>query len=185
LHTGKLGLFGGRSEEAPTVANVEAIWAKQVFYAPDPTRNGAMSPGLAGKLYFFGPDHKQPLIADGNVIIDLYDDTSRPDSSGPRPIEKWSLDCETLQRFLKRDLIGNVYTVMLPWGTQHPGISQVHFTVRYEPRVGEPISITSMPIMVDHAKPPVGAILPGPVVPVPGPSLPQTAPNMLPPPLPN
>src|SRR5262249_41445546 len=51
----------------------------------------------------------------------------------------WRIDQDTLQRLLRRDMIGWGYTLFLPWGTYKPEITQVHLKVRYEPAHGTPV----------------------------------------------
>jgi hypothetical protein len=168
---GNLPLVGADSSKSSAAAKqsdcIEAVWLKEVIMAPDIQRNGAPAPGLAGKLYIFGPDVGKPKLVEGNVIIDLYDDTPRGENSTPRHIEQWRFEGNTLAPFLKRDLVGDVYSLLLPWGTYSRDIRRVHFAVRYEPANAAPVTTTSGTISLEHPMVPAGshpAQLPPPIV---------------------
>jgi hypothetical protein len=110
-------------------------WQPQVRFSPDPARHGANNAGLAGRVYLFGQDMSFPLIADGALVIDLYDETSNQ----PVLLEEWKFDKETLKKQARRDAVGWGYTVFLPWGTYRPEISKVWLKARFEPLQGLPL----------------------------------------------
>ncbi len=131
------------------VCQAVATWNHQVVFAADPAHGGAEAPGLVGRLYLFGPEISYPLIDDGSVVVDLFDDT-RPASEGqPIPLEEWRIDSATLKRLAKRDMIGWGYTLFLPWGTYKPDISQVHLKVRYITAKGNPFFAESGPLTLN------------------------------------
>jgi hypothetical protein len=132
------------------VCQIVATWNHQVAFVPDPVHGGAEAPGLAGRLYLFGPEISFPLIDDGSVVVDLYDDTKPAGEGQPIPLEEWRLDPATLKRLAKRDMIGWGYTLFLPWGTYKPEISQVHLKVRYVTAKGNPFFAESGPMTLDR-----------------------------------
>ena len=89
-------------------------------------------------MYLFGDGSDCPLIGDGCVVLDLYDDT-HPAGNNPIPLEEWRIDRATLKRLLRRDAVGWGYTLFLPWGTYKPDITQVQLRLRYEPVNGTPL----------------------------------------------
>src|SRR5262249_30512390 len=103
-------------EEMPAepVAQVAARWEKQVLYAPDPVHGGASTPGLACRLYLFGMLPGNPLVGDGSVVVDLFDDPPVASGGQSRLLEKWCIDKDTLKRLLRGDVVGDGYTLFLP-----------------------------------------------------------------------
>src|SRR5262245_31497220 len=112
---------------------VVAWWSNQVMWTPDPTHGGAPTPGLAGRVYLFGPEIDFPLVGDGALVVDLLDVATVGPDGKPVLLEEWRLDKDTLKRLLKRDIVGWGYTVFLPWGTYRPEVSRIQLMVRYEP----------------------------------------------------
>src|SRR2546430_4724237 len=103
----------GSDEPMPhgAVCQIVATWNHQVVFAPDPTHNGAPTPGLTGRLYLFGQEVSFPLVEEGSLIVDLFDDTKSADTKPavdgqPIPLEEWRLDPATLKRLAKKDMIG-------------------------------------------------------------------------------
>jgi hypothetical protein len=133
----------------PPVSQIAATWENKVFYAPDPAHGGAPSPGLAGRLYLFGEETGHPLVGDGSVLVDLFDDMAVASGGQPRLIEKWILDKDTVKRLLRKDMIGQGYTLFLPWGTFKPETTQVHLMVTYTPQKGNPLYSPSSTITLN------------------------------------
>jgi hypothetical protein len=147
-----------RSDDEPpppgTPCQVVAWWQPHVVFAPDPARNGVSAPGLAGRLYLFGQEVGFPMVGDGSVVVDLYDETNCPagrpagqapgppaGQAGAQPVlqEEWRIDPVTLKRLLRRDRIGWGYTLFLPWGRYRPDLTRVQLRVRYVPDHGSPV----------------------------------------------
>ena len=152
----------GSDEAMPhgAVCQVVATWNHQVVFAPDPTHGGTPTAGLAGRLYLFGPEVSFPLVEEGSLIVDLFDDTKpaadRSTEAGqPLPLEEWRLDPSTLKRLVKRDMIGYGYTLFLPWGTYKPEINQIHLKVRFVTAKGNSYYADSGRVSLDKAIEPV------------------------------
>jgi len=128
------------SNEAPTgpVCQAVADWANHVAYAPDPVHNGRPTPGIAGRLYLFGPEMSNSLAGEGSVVVDLYDETHPAKPDAP-PLEEWRFDKETLKRLQRRDWFGEGYTLFLPWGTYRPDITKVRLQLSFHPVKGTPL----------------------------------------------
>jgi hypothetical protein len=128
------------SAEKPTGIPCEVVLAcnPEVIFKPDPANRGAPMPGLGGRMYLFGEGSDCPLVGDGCLVVDLYDD-SHPVGSNSVPLEEWRIDRDTLKRLLRRDAVGWGYTLFLPWGTYKPEIKQVQLRLRYEPVNGTPL----------------------------------------------
>jgi hypothetical protein len=142
LAGGCVTLDGLRSGDAPPPpgipCRVVAWWQPHVVFTPDPVRHGASAPGLAGRLYLFGPQIDFPMVGDGSLVVDLYDETGCPPGQ-PALQEEWRLDPVTLKQLLRRDMIGWGYTLFLPWGRYRPDLTRVQLRVRYEPAHGSPL----------------------------------------------
>ncbi len=143
---------------APAVqpASVVAAWSPKVTLTPDPANGGVPAPGLAGRVYLFGPMADFPLTGDGTMTIELFDDTPRNGQPSSVHLEQWQFDAVTMKRLLKKDAIGMGYTVFLPWGSYRPDVRQVHLSLRFDPTNGTPVYAPSGPMTLEHGTPSVG-----------------------------
>ena len=139
----------GIAPPASPPCQVVTTWSHQVHFAPDPVRNGVPGPGLVGRLYLFDEQVKDPLVGDGGIFVELFDD------SGPQPggvkIEEWHIDKDTLKRLAKKDTFGWGYTLFLPWGSYRPDLNKVHLALRYDPEKGSPLFAEPAPLILDHS----------------------------------
>ena len=141
---------------------VVTTWINKVQYAPDTVHNGAPMPGLVGRVYLFDEEVKYPMVGDGAMVVELYDDTAGP---AEKPLEQWVLDPVSLKKFAKKDTIGWGYSLFLPWSTCRPDVIKVHLTCRYDVPGGTPLFAPPSPLTLEHGPSPVVAALP--VVPQP------------------
>jgi hypothetical protein len=128
-----------KARDLPTGTPIQAaaMWQTFVLFSPDPAREGAMTPGLAGRLYLYGSQSDVPIVAPGKVQVRLYPDL--PDGKKvDTPLEVWELDPDTLKGKLQHDIVGWGYSLLLPWGTYRPDLTHVRMTVRFEPAKGGP-----------------------------------------------
>lgn len=132
------------------VCQVVSTWNRDVRYTPDPTHGGRPVCGLVGRIYLFGQDVGAPLMGDGTLVVDLYDDTDTPSGAEPRLLEEWRFDAETLCKLQKRDIVGYGYSLFLPWGTYRPGLTSIHYQLCYKPAHGMPIWSNSGPITLEN-----------------------------------
>jgi hypothetical protein len=129
----------GRETELPAGIPVQAAagWQPYVLFAADPTHEGALTPGLAGRLYLFGSKAYVPIAAAGKVEVRLYPDPPNP-GAPDAPLEIWRLDSQTLKGKLQHDPVGWGYSLLLPWGTYRSDLTHVRLTVRFDPEKGGP-----------------------------------------------
>lgn len=132
------------------VCQIVTTWNREVVFPPDTTHNGAPTPTLTGRLYLFGPEIGVPLVGDGNVTVDLFDDRAKASGGDSVLLEEWRIDPGTLKQLLKKDIIGWGYTLILPWATYKPEITQVHLMVRYEPPNGVSLFAPSSPLTLEN-----------------------------------
>jgi hypothetical protein len=129
------------------VAQVVVIWADGVVVHPDPTRGGAATPGLAGRVYLFGPNLGEPLAAEGMLTISLFDD-QQPQGDQTLPREVWNIDQANLDLILKKDALGWGYNLWLPWSNYRQDIHKVTMTVTYKPAKGREVYSGPMTLTV-------------------------------------
>jgi hypothetical protein len=163
-------------ETRPTQAVV--TWQPRVMVTSDVAHDGVPLPGLAGRLYLFGPDAGCPLTTPGSVRVELYDART----CQPALLETWDIDAKRMQLLLRRDVIGWGYTLFLPWSTYNPAINQVHMKVCFTPENGMPLYAPTMPLrLVDDSCPPP-AVVQSTEVPTAAPStgpMPSAGPNAI------
>jgi hypothetical protein len=131
------------------VCRVVATWYPEVVSTPDPVHNGQPVHGLAGRVYLFGSEITRPLVGDGTLTVDLYDDTG--DAKPETPLEEWRFDRVTLHRLQRADAVGPGYTLFLPWATYRPEIKRVHLRLRYDSPNGTPLYAENPPMALRKA----------------------------------
>lgn len=106
-------------------------WRHWVDYLPDPARDGKMSPGIAGQLFLFDAELR-PALANGTLVLKLYDETVRPPGQQGIAPEMWEFNKETLKKLPSVDeRFGRFYVLFLPLPTYRPDVTQVRITARY------------------------------------------------------
>ena len=91
---------------------------------------------LVGRLYLFGESIDFPLGCDGDVVVELFNETP---GAEPLLLERWQIDKATMKRVQHKDIVGWGYNLILPWGTYKPEITQVRMKVAYEAGKGMPV----------------------------------------------
>jgi len=134
--------------EAPA-AEIVCMWQNRVSYLPDPSKNGAMSPGLAGQMFLFDSFSKNAK-ANGQLTVDLYDESKVHSGVAPVLIERWIFDKDTLKKLASFDeTFGRSYTLFLPWPTYKPEFTQVRVMVKLEPTQGHALFAPAAPLTLD------------------------------------
>lgn len=114
-------------------------WNNNLLHMPDPGGGGRRVTVVSGRMFLFGSTTDYPLAGDGLVTVELFDETKGP----ARPLERWTIEPMTLDRLLRRDMIGWGYTLSLPWSACKPGPATVRLKLRYLPVQGTPVSSDS------------------------------------------
>lgn len=130
--------LSGKSEKAArnSATSIAVAWRNRIDHLPDPARDGAMGPGLAGQIFLFGP-RDQPALADGTLTVDLYDETPRPAGFPPNKPERWQFKKDVLRNLRTMDeRFGPSYVVFLPWPTYRPDVTRVRIRARFDPEQG-------------------------------------------------
>ena len=132
--------------KVPNKPYVLATWDNSVVTAPDPTRGGAKTIGLTGRVYVFDGKNPAPVLADGMLCMSLWDH-SRPE---PKHVDSWIFDSTTLQKLAKPDTFGDGYTLFLPWLANYsPDVQKAYIVLRFIPASGEAFD-TQSTFTLDH-----------------------------------
>ncbi len=126
-------------ESSTGVCQVHTYWESRIQVTQDVVNGGRPLPGLAGRLYLFGPEIKFPEKGDGSVVVDLYDLSGAPPGAQGKHINHWQLDSGNLSKLLRKDKIGWGYTLFLPWPEYTPAVTRVQLNVAYTPAKGNPL----------------------------------------------
>src|SRR5437868_5837182 len=118
LSAGCLGLetrsWPSLTAATPQVAVMDMFWYRDVKRLPDPTRNGAPSLAIGGRMYLFSSDkHGKPILGDGGVVVELFDDAPA-EGAGPKLLETTNFPPEVLATMASPDSIGNGYSLVVP-----------------------------------------------------------------------
>lgn len=139
------------SPPPPPKGRVVAIWKKEVSYAGDPNRGGALYPGLNARVYVFGPDLTTPYHGDGYLRISIYD-ASGGMQAEPKLTDIVDFPKDALARTAETDFLGKCHTIFCPWFNYRPDISHVYITLEYVLPTGEKLEHQSGNLSVDHAE---------------------------------
>jgi hypothetical protein len=160
--------FGGLSKDlhelsaaaAPPnpVAYVPCAWQNRVTHLPDPLRNGAPTPGVAGQVFLYDAKY-QPAEAAGDLTVVVSDVTPRPPGqAGPTP-EAWHFTAATLKNLRYVDeRIGRCYLIFLPWPATWKDVARVRFQVRYDQPNGPTLYAQDAEVTLDFSPSPNGTI---------------------------
>lgn len=108
------------------------FWQRRLSSLPDPTREGAMTHGIAGQMFLISPDNK-PADVNGDLTVVVYDETPRPPGTPPMRPEVWNYKKDVLARLGTSDeRFGRSYVVFLPWPPQWQDVSAVKIVGRYQ-----------------------------------------------------
>ena len=128
---------------------IALTWMPKVGYLPDPTHNGDMIAGLVGQMFLFGPGY-QAAVANGNLVVEMFDETGRPGLNGTR-LGTWTLDKDALRKLVTMDeRFGKSYALFLPWPEYKADIGRVKVTARYEPERGYPLYAPAATVALDN-----------------------------------
>ena len=143
--------LAGPPDKQGQAARLTAAWNNKILYAPDPTHGGEPVPGLFARLWLFGPDTKDPLTAEGELFVGVWDMT--PKSTGGQPVlmEVWHIDPEALRKFRRPDFVGEGYTLFLPWSNYHVDLKQVNVIARFNGADGRSLVSSPETLTIDHS----------------------------------
>src|SRR5262245_35182450 len=113
---------------------IAVAWSKEVGYIPDPTKNGAPSAAILGRLYIFSGDKSgKPITSEGNLVVELFDDSVPMGAQGSKLLEQTVFPADVFATLVSKDQIGIAYTIGVPCPTE---ARLVHLSTRFEPANG-------------------------------------------------
>jgi len=125
--------FGG------VICQVQSTWESQLLFTNDTEHNGRPVPGLAGRVFLFGPDMKNTLRGKGIMVVDLYDTQQLGKDGNPKLLQRWNIDKVSLDQLFRQQFLGWGYTLFLPWPEYQPSVKRVIVQVGYHPEKGSPV----------------------------------------------
>ena len=130
-----------KEETPPTgpIHQVHADWESRIIVTQDVVNTGKPLKCLGGRLYLFGEQAGFPVAGDGMAIVEMCDANRRDPQGKPQLVERWEIDAVTFKRMLRKDMIGWGYSLLLPWNTYRPDLTQLQMQVRYVPAKGLPL----------------------------------------------
>jgi hypothetical protein len=150
---GSLAKLTGKTERKAPAAEIITMWRNRVDSLPDPSREGQMSPGLAGQLFLYDA-RMQPVVAEGSLTVALYDETPRPPGQPANLPEGWEFKKADLKKLVTMDeRFGRSYTLFLPWPTYRPDVTRIRIAVRFDQENGHPLYAAETRITIDTSAP--------------------------------
>ncbi len=121
------------------VSQVIMIWDNRIRLANDTEHGGTPYPVLAGRMFLFNEATKQPLTVTGDVICDIYNATNpNPTGDDAKPY-RVTLTKDKLPLLLRKDMVGEGFTIVLPWFSYRPDITKVKLQLQFKPENGSPV----------------------------------------------
>lgn len=118
--------------KAALATQFATAWQTKLGQLPDPTRNGAMNPGVVGQAFLY-TDKLTPAEIVGSLTIVANDATTRPDGMPPRQPNVWHFDAETLKRMVVNDdRFGKSVALFLPWPEDWTDVNRLYIQARYD-----------------------------------------------------
>lgn len=107
-------------------------WRSQLGQLPDPTKNGAMKPGIVGQIFVM-TDKYLPAEITGSLTIAATDATERFPGMPAKEPNAWHFDVDTLKRMTVMDeRFGKCIAVFLPWPEEWTDVSRLQIQARYD-----------------------------------------------------
>jgi hypothetical protein len=166
----------GVPEQPPVgpAVQVQSLWQGRIVTTADVVHKGGQLPGMAGRVFLFGPDlgpeneagsgRGHPVKGKGKLLVDLYEATP---NAQPRLLEHYEFPNDVLNRLLRKDGIGWGYTVFLPWPEYRPETKRVQVRVSFEPDEGGALFAPPAQITLrNDSGPPVAPVVTERVMPV-------------------
>jgi hypothetical protein len=135
-----------------TPLRVAGTWTDTVLHRPGqkPQR------GFGGRLVFYGPDEKKPILVDGQLVVYAFDETGR-DPTNNRPTRRYVFPPDQMPLHMSVSEIGASYSFWLPWDEGEGPRTEVSLICRFEPKGGAVISSEQTRHLLPGALPPAVA----------------------------
>lgn len=149
-----LAKITAKPEKKIPASEMALAWRNNIEYLPDPSRNGALGPGIAGQLFLYGGPKLEFALADGTLTVDLIDETPRAPAQPAATPERWQFDKHMLRNLRTTDeTFGKSYVLFLPWPAYKPDVTRVKISARYDPDNGHTLFAKPATLTIDKAAP--------------------------------
>jgi hypothetical protein len=120
-------------DQPEPASQLVCFWQRRLSSLPDPTRDGAQTPGIAGQMFLITPSNTAAEI-NGDLAVVVYDETPRPPGQPALKPELWHYTKDTLKRLASADeRFGKSYVLFLPWPAHWQGnVTAVKVLARYQ-----------------------------------------------------
>ncbi|HVK16064.1 MAG TPA: hypothetical protein VM533_03885 [Fimbriiglobus sp.] len=114
-------------------SQIVCFWQRRLSNLPDPTRDGAPTPGIAGQMFLIAPSNAAADV-NGDLAVVVYDETPRPPGQLVMKPEMWHYTKDTLRRLVTSDeRFGRSIVLFLPWPAHWQGnVTAVKVLARYQ-----------------------------------------------------
>jgi hypothetical protein len=121
-------------EQMPA-ARLVACWDSRIRFVKDTANGGVELPGVTGSVYLFGEATGKTIDAAGHIEVRAFDMAPAVRGEKPRLLAEWTFGTETLKTRKRKDLIGEGYTLFLPW-ISDDDVKNVKLQMFYVPENG-------------------------------------------------
>ncbi len=92
-------------------------WKTHVHYTSDSLNPGRTVSGIVGRVYLFNEESHKAVEVDakGKITAVLYDMAPVKNHGEPKQLAVWDYDPVTLKKMKREDMLGQGYTLFLPW----------------------------------------------------------------------
>lgn len=128
-------------------------WQTRLASLPDPTKGGAMNPGLVGQVFLYTAELK-PAAVEGDLTITVNDTTARPAGAPAMRPEVYHFDRDTLRKMVISDeRFGRCVAVFLPWPEGWRDVDHLYVQARYDQHGGNTLYAQPTSVTLDLSAP--------------------------------
>ncbi|QEL18805.1 hypothetical protein [Limnoglobus roseus] len=107
-------------------------WQTKLGQLPDPSKNGAIFPGIVGQVFLY-TDKFLPANIAGSLTIVATDATDRPQGQPAKQPNVWHFDADTLKKMTVMDeRFGKCLAVFLPWPEEWKDVNRLLIQAAYD-----------------------------------------------------
>jgi hypothetical protein len=126
-------------------------WRNRLAQLPDPTKGGAMNPGLVGQVFLFTHDLKPADVA-GELSVLVSDVSPRPPGQPKPKDEMWHFTADVLRtKVVNDERFGRSVVVFLPWPPEWRDVNTVSIQARYDQPNGQTLYAQPTTVTLDFS----------------------------------
>lgn len=117
-------------------ARMVCTWSDTIMSQP----GKASQRGFGGRILFYEPEEKNPILVDGQLVVYAFDESGREPTDN-KPTRRYVFPPEQVQLHMSKSELGASYSFFLPWDEGGGGPrTEVSLICRFEPKGGAVIS---------------------------------------------